>query len=323
MHQSSKIYVAGHTGLVGSAIVSRLSASGYSNLILRTHDELDLTNQQAVSIFFADTRPDYVLVAAARVGGILANQNYPAEFIYQNLAIQTNLIHQSYETKVKRLLFLGSSCIYPKLAPQPIKEDALLTGPLENTNRPYAVAKIAGIEMCWSYNRQYATSFVAAMPTNLYGPNDNYDPEQSHLIPALMQRIHSAKISSIREVAVWGTGKVRREFLHSQDAADACIFLLSLPEEQFRSLLLGRAPIINVGCGFDLTVRDVAELLADVIGYQGILTFDPSRPDGTPRKLLDTTLLQSLGWKPTITLREGLQHTYEEFVQRFASCAAI
>jgi GDP-L-fucose synthase len=311
----SKIYVAGHTGLVGSALVRQLQRSGYENLVWQTHAELDLTDQSAVRDFFARESPQYVFLAAARVGGILANQLYPANFVFENLRIATNVIHESYRNSVKRLLFLGSSCIYPKLASQPLREDSLLSGPLESTNRPYAVAKIAGVEMCWAYNRQYKTQFLAAMPTNLYGPGDNYDLQNSHLIPALIRKMHEAKVDG-EAVPVWGTGTPRREFLYSEDAADACIFLLNLPEERFSGLVSSQdsPPLLNIGCGQDMTVRQLAELLREVIGLEAPLVFDPSKPDGTPRKLLDITRLRSLGWKARTSLEQGLRLTYQDFV---------
>lgn len=318
MDFSSKIYVAGHTGLVGSALVTRLRASGYNNLILKTRRELDLTDQRAVERFFSETRPQFVLLAAARVGGILANSLLPAAFIFENLSIQTNVIHECYRSSVKRLLFLGSSCIYPRKAQQPLKEESLLTGPLELTNRPYAVAKIAGIEMCWAYNRQYRTQFLAAMPTNLYGPADNYDPESSHLVPALIRKMHEAKLANSPRVTVWGTGTPRRELLYSEDAADACVFLMRLPQVKIEQLLSSEEtpPLVNVGCGIDLTVAEIAELVADVVGYQGSIAFDPAKPDGTPRKLMDTSRLTAWGWRAKTSLRAGLVQAYRDFCSR-------
>lgn len=314
MKLDARIYVAGHRGLVGSAIVRRLQSAGYVNIIARTHAELDLTHQPAVQAFLTSERPEYVFLAAAKVGGILANDTYPAEFIEQNLAIQNSVIHESWRAGVKRLLFLGSSCIYPRDCPQPIKEEYLLTGPLESTNRAYAVAKIAGIEMCWSYNRQYGTRFLAVMPTNLYGPGDNYDLNTSHVLPALIRKMHEAKERGDREVTVWGTGKPRREFLYSDDMADACLFLASLPEEQFSALVSSsQLPMINIGAGQDITVRAVAEMIADVVGFDGELKFDTSKPDGTPRKLLDVTKLARIGWSARIELREGLTRAYSFF----------
>ncbi len=322
MEKSAKIYVAGHRGLVGSALVKVLLAQGYTNLVMRTHAELDLTSQQAVFEFFANEKPDYVFLAAAKVGGIHANNTYPAEFIHQNLAIQTNVIHQSYVHGVKRLLFLGSSCIYPKVAPQPIKEEHLLTGSLEPTNRPYALAKIAGIEMCWSYNRQYGTQFLAAMPTNLYGPGDNYHPENSHVIPALIRKFHEAKVNKQPEVTVWGTGTPKREFLFNQDMADACVFLMELENNHFQSLLGSdesvsgkfQPPLVNVGYGSDITIKELAETVQKVIGYQGKIQHDTSKPDGTPRKLMDSSILHQAGWQPKISIESGLEIAYQDFL---------
>lgn len=304
---------------MGSALVRRLLAGGYSNLLLRDRSELDLTDQQEVRAFFAEERPECVLLAAAKVGGILANSMYPGDFIAQNLMIQTNVIHESYRSEVNRLLFLGSSCIYPKLAPQPLKEEYLLTGPLESTNRPYALAKIAGIEMCWSYNRQYGTRFLAAMPTNLYGPGDHYHLNNSHAIPGLLRKMHEAKIAGAQEVVIWGTGTPKREFLYSDAAADACIFLLNLPDSQFRELTEDQnvGPMVNIGCGQDMTIAKLAELIAEVVGFKGRLVFDHSKPDGTPRKLLDIGRLMRLGWlpPPQDSLREGLMKTYSNFCE--------
>jgi GDP-L-fucose synthase len=317
MNPNAKIYVAGHNGLVGSAIVRALRQAGYRNLVLRSKAELDLTNQAQSAEFFDATRPAYVFLAAAKVGGILANSKYPGDFIAQNLLIQTNVIENSRKVGVDRLLFLGSSCIYPKFAPQPMREDSLLTGGLESTNRPYAVAKIAGIEMCRSYNRQYGTRFLAAMPTNLYGPGDNYDLETSHVIPALIHRMHEAKVSGQREVVLWGTGRPRREFLYSNDLSEACLFLMNLDQNSFDSLVSGesQAPLINVGCGHDQTIRELAGLVAEAVGFEGRLIFDASKPDGTPRKLLDTSKLSSLGWQPKTSLREGVQMAYRDFLK--------
>lgn len=315
MKPDSKIYVAGHRGLVGSALVRRLAAKGYSNLVTRTHDELDLADQVAVREFFAREKPEYVLLAAAKVGGILANNTYPAEFIEQNLVIQTNVIHEAWRHDVRRLLFLGSSCIYPKECPQPIKEEYLLTGPLEPTNRPYAIAKIAGIEMCHAYNRQYGTNYIAVMPTNLYGPNDNYDLNNSHVLPALIRKMHEAKQGNAAEVVVWGTGTPKREFLYSDDMADACIYLLEQPEEKLQSLFSeAHPPLVNVGCGEDLTIRELAEMIKRVVGYSGALKFDTSKPDGTMRKLMDVTRLSGLGWRATTGLEQGLKQVYAAYV---------
>jgi len=317
MNLDAKIYVAGHRGLVGSALVRGLRQAGYDNLVLRTHEELDLTNQAQVERFFSSERPTYVFLAAAKVGGILANSVYPAEFVSKNLLIQSNVIDMAHKADVDRLLFLGSSCIYPKLAPQPMREDQLLTGPLEPTNRPYAVAKIAGIEMSWSYNRQYGTRYLAAMPTNLYGPGDNYDLETSHVIPALIRKMHEARISGQSEVVLWGTGTPRREFLYSDDLADACVFLMNLDQQAFASLVNSEAfpPLINIGTGQDQTIRELAELVAEVVGFNGRLSFDASKPDGTPRKLLDASRLTSLGWRPRISLSQGLELAYQEFLK--------
>lgn len=308
MESKSKIYVAGHRGLVGSAIVRRLRAGGYSNLITRSHSELDLTNQAAVRDFFVQERPDYVFVAAAKVGGIKANSTYPAEFIYVNLAIETNLIHSAYEHRVKKLLFLGSSCIYPRHAPQPMREDNLLAGSLEPTNEAYAVAKIAGIKMCAAYNRQYGTNFICVMPTNLYGPGDNYDLTNSHVIPALIRKFHDAKVRGAPEVAVWGTGNPRREFLYSDDLADACVFLM---ERQGASEM---GELINIGVGTDIKIGELATLVGEVVGFQGRVVFDPSMPDGAPRKLLDISRLSEYGWQAKTSLREGLRLVYADFL---------
>jgi GDP-L-fucose synthase len=316
----AKIFVAGHRGLVGSALVRRLRSGGHNNLLLRGRDELDLTDQRATASYFAKERPEYVFLAAAKVGGILANSTYPADFVAQNLMIQTNVIHESYRSGVRRLLFLGSSCIYPKLAPQPLKEEYLLTGPLEPTNRPYALAKIAGIEMCWSYNRQYGTEFLAAMPTNLYGPGDYYDLNNSHVIPGLIRKMHEAKVAGATEVVIWGTGSPHREFLYSDAAADACIFLLNLAENEFNELTQDdeTSPIVNIGCGDDVTIAELAKLVAEVVGFQGRLKFDTSKPDGTPRKLMDISRLRKLGWNPPPpeALREGLRYAYRDYLDR-------
>lgn len=316
----ARIYVAGHRGLVGSALVRALERAGYHKLLLRTRAELDLTDAGAVRQFFAAERPEYVFLAAAKVGGILANRTYPGDFIFQNLAIQANVIDSAYRWGAKRLLFLGSSCIYPKLCPQPIKEEYLLTGPLEPTNRPYALAKIAGIEMCWAYNRQYGTRFLAAMPTNLFGPGDRYDLRDSHLIPALLRKMHEAKVRGAAEVGIWGSGSPRREFLYSDDAADACVFLMNLPEEKLKRIVPeDEMPLlVNVGCGEDTTIREVADLIADVVGFKGRQVFDSSKPDGTPRKLLNTSRLTALGWKPQTSLREGLMKTYRDFCENIS-----
>ncbi|MBS0446521.1 MAG: GDP-L-fucose synthase [Proteobacteria bacterium] len=330
MDQSAKIYVAGHRGLVGSAIVRQLQAAGHTRLLLRTHAELDLTDEHATRAFFDAERPDHVFLAAAKVGGIVANNTYPAEFIRDNLAIQTNVIHAAYLSGVQRLMFLGSSCIYPKLAAQPMREDALLTGPLEPTNRPYALAKIAGIEMCWSYNRQYGTKYLAAMPTNLYGPGDNYHPQNSHVIPALLRKFHEGKQRGDSTVTVWGSGTPRREFLYSDDMAEACVFLMNLPDDRYAALLgsdesvTGRfePPLINVGVGHDITIRELAELVRDVVGYRGEIVYDATKPDGTPRKLMDVGRLGAAGWTARTPFAEGLKRAYAEFVATLDPAAA-
>jgi GDP-L-fucose synthase len=312
MENTEKIFVAGHRGLVGSAIRRELERQGHQNLLLRSRAEVDLTDKTAVHGLFERERPGYVLLAAAKVGGIAANDTCPADFIRENLEIQTNVIDAAYRSGVKRLLFLGSSCIYPRLCPQPIKEEYLLTGPLEPTNRAYALAKIAGIEMCWSYNRQYGTQFLAAMPTNLYGPNDNFDLKNSHVLPALIRKAAEAKATGQRSVTVWGTGTPRRELLYSDDLAQACVFLMNLPDAGFNRLLNSEVPpLINIGTGEDLTIRELAELVCKVVGFDGELLFDPSRPDGTPRKLMDVSRINALGWKAQIGLEEGIRRVYE------------
>jgi GDP-L-fucose synthase len=323
MEKTSKIFVAGHRGLVGSAIRRELEAQGYRNLLLKSRVELDLSDKPAALSFFAEERPEYVFVAAAKVGGILANDTYPADFIRENLEIQTNVIDAAYHSGVKRLLLLGSSCIYPKLCPQPIKEEYLLTGPLEPTNRAYALAKIAGIEMCWSYNRQYGTQYLAAMPTNLYGPGDNFDLQKSHVLPALIRKAAEAKASGEKKITVWGTGTPRRELLYSDDLAQACVFLLNLPEAKYQSLLnASEPPLINIGTGEDLTIRELAELVCQVVGFKGELEFDTSRPDGTPRKLTDVSRIHALGWKATTSLEEGIRRTYESAKESLALTTA-
>jgi GDP-L-fucose synthase len=344
MEKNARIYVAGHRGLVGSAILRKLRAEGYSNLLVRTHKELDLVRQTQVEAFFKAEKPEYVFLAAAKVGGILANNTYPAEFIYQNLLIESNVIHSAYHAGVKKLLFLGSSCIYPRDCPQPMKEEYLLSGKLEPTNEPYAIAKIAGIKMCQSYNRQYGTKFVSVMPTNVYGPGDNFDPETSHALPALIRKFHEAKteelevkgkrleakpqhkevaspikrsaLQTLRErserssngpsVTIWGTGSPRREFLHVDDLADACLFLMKHYEE---------SEIINIGVGQDITIGELGELIKEIVGFKGGILYDSSKPDGTPRKLMDVSRLRSLGWQPKITLREGIEMTYRWYVE--------
>ena len=317
LNTQSRIYVAGHRGLVGSALMRQLQAKGYHNLVVRTHAELDLTEQAAVRDFFAAEKPEYVLLAAAKVGGIHANNTYPAEFIQQNLAIQTNVIHESWRNNVMRLLFLGSSCIYPRDCPQPIREEYLLTGPLEPTNRPYALAKIAGIEMCHAYNRQYGTRFMAAMPTNLYGPGDNYDLNNSHVLPALIRKMYEAKQRGDKEVVVWGTGTPRREFLYSDDMAEACIYLLEQPEEKLQGLFNDQQPpLVNVGCGEDLTVRELAELVKEEVDFSGSLAFDTAKPDGTMRKLLEVSRLNTLGWQAKTSLRDGVASAYQAYLRK-------
>ena len=322
---ASKVYVAGHRGLAGSAIMRRLEREGCTSIVTRTHAELDLTNQAEVVRFFMEERPEYVFLAAAKVGGILANNTRPAEFIYENLAIQTNVMQAAHEIGVRRLLFLGSSCIYPRDCPQPIREEYMLSAPLEPTNRSYAVAKIAGIEMCWAFNRQYGTQYIAVMPTNLYGPNDNYDLTGSHVLAALLRKTHEAKVTGASEVSVWGTGTVRREFLHSDDMADACVFLMNLPDAVYGPIAQSesQAPLLNVGCGDDLTVRDLAELIGEVVGFKGRLVFDTAKPDGTPRKLLDVSRMKELGWQANIPLREGLTAVYQEYLEGYGAALQL
>ncbi|MFN6087480.1 MAG: GDP-L-fucose synthase family protein [Cyclobacteriaceae bacterium] len=303
MEKSSKIYVAGHRGMVGSAIVRKLQAEAYTNLVLRTSSELDLRNQSQVENFFTSEKPEYVFLAAAKVGGIMANNTYRADFLYENLMIESNVIHQSYVHKVKKLLFLGSSCIYPKLAPQPLKEEYLLSGYLEETNEPYAIAKIAGIKLCESYRRQYGCNFISAMPTNLYGPNDNYDLEKSHVIPALIRKFHEAKVNNSPSVAVWGSGKPLREFMHVDDLAEACLFLIKKYDSSV---------FINIGSGVELSIKELAQLIRTVVGFSGQITWDTTKPDGTPRKLMDTSKMGSLGWNFKINLKDGLESVYKE-----------
>jgi len=313
MNKYDKIYVAGHRGMVGSAIVRRLQAGGYYNIIGRSHAELDLINQQAVSDFFKAEKIDHVVMAAAKVGGIHANNTYPADFIYENLIVEANVVHQAWANGVQNLLFLGSSCIYPKLAQQPMREDSLLTGTLEPTNEPYAVAKIAGIKLCESYNRQYGTHYRSVMPTNLYGPGDNFALQNSHVIPALMRKFHEAKERGQASVEVWGSGNARREFLHVDDMANACVFIMELDNQTYEANTQPMLSHINVGSGEDLTIRELAEQVRSVTGFQGEIVFNTDQPDGTPRKLLDVSRLKSMGWSPTIGLEEGLQTTYEWF----------
>jgi GDP-L-fucose synthase len=356
MQIQERIYVAGHSGLVGSALLRNLRASGYSDVVTADHSQMDLTEHGAVREFFRKTRPDYVFLAAARVGGILANSTRPADFLQENLAIAVNVIQESRAAGVKRLIFLGSSCIYPRACPQPIREEYLLTGPLENTNRAYALAKIAGIEMCRAYNLQYGTKFIAAMPTNLYGPGDNYDLETSHVIPALLRKMHASKMNGENSITLWGSGLPRREFLHVDDLAAACVFLMRLPPERYDTLVAPRtpfgtplgtvfgtasgsggaavtappsdvaaldAPIINVGCGEDLTIADLAQLIGEVVGSRAKIEWDRSQPDGTPRKLLDISRMRALGWEASICLHDGLATTYRDYLQQTSSEKAI
>lgn len=309
MDKNAKIYVAGHRGLVGSAILRKLQADGYTNLVYKTSQELDLRDRNQVDQFFAEEKPEYVFLAAAKVGGIVANNEFPADFIRDNLMIQTNVIDAAYRNGVKKLLFLGSTCIYPKFAPQPLKEEYLLTGELEPTNEPYAIAKIAGIKMCQSYNRQYGTKYISVMPTNLYGPNDNFDLHTSHVLPALIRKFHEAKETNAPYVEVWGTGTPRREFLYSDDLADACVFLMNNYEGN---------EIVNVGVGEDISIKELAEKIKSIVGYQGEIKFDTTKPDGTPRKLVDVSKINSLGWKASISLDEGLQKAYQWFLDNVA-----
>lgn len=306
MEKDSKIYIAGHRGMVGSAIHRKLQEKGFHNFILRTSKELDLRNQQAVSDFFQTEKPDYVFLAAAKVGGIVANNTYRADFLFENLAIQNNVIHSAYVTGVKKLMFLGSSCIYPKLAPQPLKEDYLLSGFLEETNEPYAIAKIAGIKLCEAYRSQYGCDFISVMPTNLYGPNDNYDLQKSHVLPAMIRKFHEAKLSNNESVTLWGTGSPMREFLHADDLAEACAYLMeNYSEPQF----------INVGTGKDVTIKELAEMVKKIVGFEGNLMWDTTKPDGTPRKLMDVSKLHAQGWKHTIELKEGIKLAYQDFLE--------
>jgi GDP-L-fucose synthase len=308
MEKHNKIYVAGHRGMVGSAIVRRLEKEGFTNIITRTSKDLDLRNQESVAQFFEVNKPEYVFLAAARAGGIMANNTYRAEFLYDNLMIQNNIIHQSYKNGVKKLMFLGSSCIYPKMAPQPLKEEYLLTGLLEQTNEPYAIAKIAGIKMCEAYRVQYGCNYISVMPTNLYGPNDNYDLNTSHVLPALIRKFHEAKLNNAPEVIVWGSGKPLREFLHADDLADACFYLMQQYEE---------AGFVNIGVGEDISIADLALLIKDVVGYTGNIVLDSTKPDGTPRKLMDVSRLHALGWKAKTSLREGIESVYKNnFLQQ-------
>jgi len=309
MNKAARIYVAGHRGLVGSAIVRNLKAGGFTQIIGRTHHELELTNQAAVQDFFATEKPEYVFLAAAKVGGIFANNTYPAEFAYSNLQIQNNIVHSSYQSGVKKLIFLGSSCIYPKFAPQPMREDCLLSGYLEETNKAYALAKIAGIIMCQSYNRQYGTDFISVMPTNLYGPGDNYHPENSHVLPAMIRRFHEAKVAQSPAVTIWGTGVALREFLYADDLADACVFLMNRYSD---------SEIVNIGSGTEVSIKELASLVQETVGYTGKILYDTSKPDGTPRKLLDCSKLARLGWKATTSLQDGLKLAYQDFLKQVA-----
>ncbi|WP_028524953.1 GDP-L-fucose synthase [Runella limosa] len=312
MEKNAKIYVAGHRGMVGSALVRRLESEGYQNIIVRTSRELDLRNQQAVADFFAAEKPDYVFLAAAKVGGIMANNIYRADFLYENLQIQNNVIHSAHVEGVEKLMFLGSSCIYPKLAPQPLQEDSLLTGPLEYTNEPYAIAKIAGIKMCESYRKQYGRNYISVMPTNLYGPNDNYDLNNSHVLPAMIRKFHEAKVDNKPFVELWGTGSPLREFLHADDLADACVYLMkNYDGEQF----------VNIGVGEDITIKNLAELIKSTVGYEGELRWNTDKPDGTPRKLMDVSKLHSMGWKHRYNLEEGVRITYQDFLQKLEEYA--
>jgi GDP-L-fucose synthase len=305
MENNARIFVAGHRGLVGSALVRSLTKQGFENIVVRTRAELDLTDQAAVQQFFADEKPEYVFLAAAKVGGIYANSTYPAEFAYSNMQIQNNIVHSSWQNGVKKLCFLGSSCIYPKYAPQPIPESALLTGELEPTNKAYALAKIAGITMCQSYNVQYGTKFISVMPTNLYGPGDNYHPQDSHVVPALIRRFHEAKVNADPQVVIWGTGNPRREFLFADDCADACIYLMDHYDD---------SEIVNIGSGIEVAIKDLAEVIKRVVGYKGELKFDPTKPDGTPRKLLDCSKIHALGWSHSVELEDGVAQAYEDFL---------
>ena len=312
MEKNAKIYVAGHRGMVGSALVRRLESEGYQNIIVRTSRELDLRNQQAVADFFAVEKPDYVFLAAAKVGGIMANNIYRADFLYENLQIQNNVIHSAHVEGVEKLMFLGSSCIYPKLAPQPLQEDSLLTGPLEYTNEPYAIAKIAGIKMCESYRKQYGRNYISVMPTNLYGPNDNYDLNNSHVLPAMIRKFHEAKVENKPFVELWGTGSPLREFLHADDLADACVYLMkNYDGEQF----------VNIGVGEDITIKNLAELIKSTVGYEGELRWNTDKPDGTPRKLMDVSKLHSMGWKHRYNLEEGARITYQDFLEKIEEYA--
>tara|TARA_B100000787_G_scaffold26776_1_gene17743 strand:+ start:1203 stop:2159 length:957 start_codon:yes stop_codon:yes gene_type:complete len=316
MQSNDKIFIAGHNGLVGSAIIRRLEAKGFKNLLTKSHSDLDLTNQALVLKFFKKEKPDFVILAAAKVGGIHANNTYPADFIYDNIMIQTNIIHAAYKYKVKKLLFLGSTCIYPKLADQPMKENALLSGPLESSNEPYAIAKISGIKLCESYNRQYNTDFRSVMPTNLYGINDNFHPENAHVIPALLRRIHEAKINNLTEVSIWGDGKAMREFLFVDDMAEASIFVLELDKEKYDKNVNPMTSHINIGTSLDVSILELAETIKIVVGFKGVLKFDTSKPNGPPRKLVDTSKLKNMGWIYKVDLKQGLERTYQWYLEK-------
>jgi len=309
MKQQDKIYVAGHLGLVGSSIVRKLTQEGFNNLVYRTSSELDLREQQAVNQFFVTEKPKYVFLAAAKVGGIVSNNTYRAEFLYNNMMIEANVIHASYVNKVEKLFFLGSSCIYPRMAPQPLREEFLLTGALEPTNEPYAIAKIAGVKLCEAYHDQYGCNFISVMPTNLYGPNDTYHPDNSHVLPALMRKFHDAKLNNHNNVTIWGTGFARREFLHTEDFADACFYLMQHYDQK---------EFVNIGCGEDISIMDLAMLIKNIVGFKGDLLFDHSKPDGTPRKLMDISRLSALGWKPKIKLEQGITSVYKDYEARFS-----
>lgn len=316
MDFNAKIYVAGHRGLAGSALVRSLQAHGYRNLVLRARSDLDLEDAAAVRGFFQAEKPDAVFLAAAKVGGIHANNSYPAEFIQHNLAIQTHVIHEAWRAGVRHLLFLGSSCIYPRDCPQPMREDYLLTGPLEPTNRPYAIAKIAGIEQCWAYNRQYGTRYIAAMPTNLYGPGDNYDLDNSHVLPALIRKCHEAKLAAASSITAWGSGRPRREFLHSGDMAEACVYLMQHGERLLQQFPANQPPLVNVGCGEDLSIAELLDIVIGVIGFKGGVAWDATKPDGTQRKLLDISRLSAFGWRPKVKLVDGIRAAYQDFLNR-------
>lgn len=322
MKKDSKIYIAGHLGLVGSGIWKAFERHGYPNLIGRSADEVNLVNQQEVETFFAAEKPEYVILVAAKVGGIQANNTYRGQFIYENIMIEMNVIHAAYKHGVRKLLFLGSSCIYPKLAPQPIREEALLTGPLEPTNEPYAIAKIAGIRLCDAYNRQYGTNFISAMPTNMYGPGDNYHPENSHVLPAMIRRFHEAKINGAKEVVCWGTGSPLREFLYSDDLAEACVFLVEHADYKDMAFTDNSGTVqshINVGSGKEASIREIAETVREVVGFEGKIIWDATKPDGTPRKLMDSSRINALGWKPQVSLKEGIARAYQDFLSRYSS----